>query len=87
MSSELKDLRAKITPRTNAVLEALNRSTGRDKSEIARDILDKWAVEQIHAASLIDRMLAVEGEPGIGEGVSGKNGEAQAPGPNLRWAK
>ncbi len=59
MAAELKDLRAKITPRTNAVLEAINRATGRDKAEIAREILDKWAAEQIHAASLIDRMLAV----------------------------
>lgn len=81
MAVELKDLRAKITPRTNAVLEALNRSTGRDKSEIARDILDKWAAEQIHAATLIDRMLAVEGEPGIGEGSSGNRGESRAASP------
>lgn len=78
MSSELKDLRAKITPRTNAVLEALNRTTGRDKSEIVRDILEKWADEQIHAATLIDRLLIGEGEPGIGEGTSGKNGELPA---------
>lgn len=39
MSEELKDLRTKVTRRTNAVLEALNRATGRDKSEIAREIL------------------------------------------------
>jgi predicted DNA-binding protein len=79
MSSELKDLRAKITPRTNAVLEALNRTTGRDKSEIVRDILEKWADEQIHAATLIDRLLVGEGEPGIGEGSAGKNGESARP--------
>lgn len=71
MAIELKDLRAKITPRTNAVLEALNRSTGRDKCEIAREVLDKWAEEQIHAATLIDKMLAVEGEPGIAAGIAG----------------
>jgi predicted DNA-binding protein len=78
MSSELKDLRAKITPRTNAVLEALNRTTGRDKSEIVREILEKWADEQIHAATLIDRLLVGEGEPGISEGASGKSGESTA---------
>jgi hypothetical protein len=82
---ELKDLRAKITPRTNAVLEALNRSTGRDKSEIARDILDKWAADQIHAATLIDRMLAVEGEPGITEGSAG-NGRESRPAASIRAA-
>lgn len=75
MAAELRDLRAKVTPRTAAVLEALNRATGRDKSEIARDILDKWAADQIHAASLIDRMLAVEGEPGIAGGNPGNRRE------------
>jgi bacterioferritin (cytochrome b1) len=73
----LKDLRAKITRRTNAVLEAQNRATGRDKSDLVREILDKWAADQIHAASLIDRMLQVEGEPGIVEGTPGKIREAR----------
>lgn len=73
MAADLKDLRAKVTPRTNAVLEALNRASGDDKSEIVRRVLDEWAEKQIHAASLIDRMLAVEGEPGIAEGTSGKS--------------
>jgi hypothetical protein len=77
VSVELKDLRTKITPRTNAVLEAVNRATGRDKSELAREVLDKWAAEQIHAASLIDRMLVAEGERGIAQGIAGKNGEGQ----------
>jgi len=80
VAAELKDLRAKITPRTNAVLEAINRATGRDKAEIAREILDKWAAEQIHAASLIDRMLAVEGEAGIAGGIAGNRGDTHNPG-------
>lgn len=77
MSVDLKDLRTKITPRTNAVLEAVNRATGRDKSELAREVLDEWAAEQIHAASLIDRCLAAEGEPGIAQGIAGKMREGQ----------
>lgn len=61
MSVELKDFRGKVTPRTDAVLEALNRATGRDKSEIAREVLDKWAADQLHAASLMQRLAGSEG--------------------------
>ena len=39
MSAELKDFRGKITSETDAVLEAINRADGRDKSEIAREVL------------------------------------------------
>ncbi|MGL4648740.1 MAG: hypothetical protein ACRC1H_04980 [Caldilineaceae bacterium] len=74
MSVELKDLRSKVTARTDAVLEALNRATGKDKSEIVREVLDKWAAEQVHAATLIDRCLVAQGEPGIGQGIVGKTG-------------
>jgi hypothetical protein len=65
MSEELKDLRAKVTRRTDAVLEAMNRASGRDKSEIAREVLDKWAAEQIHASTLITRLAG--GKGGAGE--------------------
>jgi hypothetical protein len=71
VSVELKDLRAKVTARTDAVLEGLNRATGKDKSEIVRDVLDKWAEDQVHAAMLIDRCLQAQGEPGIAQGASG----------------
>lgn len=75
MSEPLKDFRGKVTPETDAVLEALNRVTGRDKSEIARDVLHKWALEQIEAANLITRFTACEGATGSGEGRRGKNGD------------
>lgn len=61
MSQELKDFRGKITPETDAVLEAMNHASGRDKSEIAREVLHRWALEQIHAASLITRFVKGEG--------------------------
>ena len=77
MSADLKDLRTKVTTRTDAVLEAINRATGRDKCELAREVLDKWAAEQIHAASLIDHMLKAEGEPGISAGIVGIRREAR----------
>lgn len=65
MSQELKDFRCKLTSRADAVLEAMNRASGKDKSELAREVLDKWAVEQIHAATLITRLT--KGEGGAGE--------------------
>lgn len=61
MSEPLKDFRAKITNEADCVLEALNRATGRDKSEIAREVLHNWALGQIQAASLIKRFLRDEG--------------------------
>ena len=64
MSADLIDNRSKITKRTDSVLEAMNRASGRDKSEIVREVLDKWAVEQIHAATLIARFAGSEGTGG-----------------------
>jgi len=75
MSAELKDFRGKITAETDAALEAINRVSGRDKSEIVRDILHKWASEQIHVATVLDRMLQAEGLRGIVGGTSGNRRE------------
>ena len=47
MSIPLIDFRGKITPETDAVLEAIQRSTGRDKSEIAREWMHKIAEREI----------------------------------------
>ena len=46
MSIPLIDLRAKVTPEADAVLEAIQRATGKDKSEVVRDVLHKWAMFQ-----------------------------------------
>lgn len=75
MSAELKDFRGKITAETDAVLEALNRASGRDRCEIAREVLHKWAVEQLEAAKLMVRLARCEGtRRGVRwrrEGISG----------------
>jgi hypothetical protein len=77
MSAILKDFRGKITAETDAVLEAHNRTSGRDKSEIVREILHKWASDQIHAASVMHNLLQAEGLPGIASGVRGNVRESQ----------
>jgi predicted DNA-binding protein len=71
MSIPLVDFRGKLTHETDAVLEALHQATGRDRSEIVREVLQKWAEEKIHEASLIDIRLRREGLRGIAGGMSG----------------
>lgn len=61
MSLDLKDFRGKITPDTDIALEAHARATGRDKAEIARQVLDEWARTQIHVATVITRLTRSEG--------------------------
>ena len=72
MSIPLIDLRAKVTPEADAVLEAVSRATGKDKSEIVRDVLHKWAMAEIHASNVLQKILAREGIRGEEEGVNGK---------------
>lgn len=69
MSLPLIDLRAKVTPEADAVLEAVHRSTGKDKSEVVRDVLHKWAMNEIHAASVLQSILQREGLSGATGGA------------------
>lgn len=71
MSLELKDFRGRITIETDCVLEALNRTTGRDKAEIAREWLHEKALEHVHVASLLHDLLAREGVSGASQGRAG----------------
>lgn len=72
MADELRDLRAKISVQTDAALDAHSRVTGRDRSEIAREILHKWALEQVAISTLLDARLRAEGGDAIDEGASGR---------------
>lgn len=76
MSTELKDFRGKITVEADCVIEAEARTTGRDKAEIVREWLHDEALRRIRAATLLDRLLRAEGEPGIAEGGSGNRRES-----------
>lgn len=69
VSLDLHDLRAKITPRTHAWLEARHRVTGEEVSAIVREILDQHAERELDVAKVADALLRREGLPGIsGEG-------------------
>lgn len=75
MADELRDLRAKISVESDAVLDAVSRVTGRDRSEIVRDVLHKWADEQIELAKVIHERLRSEGVTAAFGGVSGSASE------------
>jgi hypothetical protein len=71
MGIELKDFRGRISVETDCVLEAQSRALGCDRQEIARQVLHKWALEQIHAATVLHNQLRAEGLEGIGGGGKG----------------
>lgn len=61
MSAELRDFRGKITDLAWAYLEAEHRISGKDQSEIAREILHEWAELKHRAAIEAQKILAAEG--------------------------
>lgn len=73
MSLPLIDLRAKVTAEADAVLEAVQRSTGKDKSEVVRDVLHRWAMSEIHASIVLNGILKREGITSADEGMRGKS--------------
>lgn len=64
MSAELRDFRAKITDLAWCYLEAEHRATGRDQSEIAREILHEWAEERHRASIEARKLMGAEGTSG-----------------------
>lgn len=77
MALPLKDFRGKITAETDCVLEAMNRVTGRDRSEIARDVLHEWALQKLDEHNVLGRLLQAEGLAGSAEGARGNRRESQ----------
>jgi hypothetical protein len=71
MTAELRDLRAKITVESDAALDVVSRVTGKDRSEIVRDIIHRWALEQVSISTLLGQRLKAEGVQAAGEGASG----------------
>ncbi len=71
MSEELKDFRGKITPETHVILEALSRSSGKERQELVREVLHEWAMNRLHEHSLIDKLMRAEGLVGESKGTAG----------------
>lgn len=68
MNGDLRDFRGKITAETWCWLEAVHRAGGDEHSVIVRDVLHRWATEQLRAAKVAGRLLAAEGITMEGEG-------------------
>lgn len=66
---ELVDARIKITPETDCVLEAESRASGKDRSEIAREVLNAWAEKRIHESVLLHKLLEGKGLSGESKGM------------------
>jgi hypothetical protein len=67
MTAELRDLRAKISPRADQVLAGLAHARGCEKSELVRTILDEFADKILHECSVVQTFATSEGKPGSGE--------------------
>lgn len=85
MAAELVDLRAKITMETHCALAAYARAHEIDKSEVVRDILDRWAGRQIHGASMLASCLRAKGLTAAAEGISGAAQGKPGNDAALRW--
>lgn len=72
MGIELKDFRGKITLEIDVALEAEARVSGRDRADIAREILHAWAVKRIHEASVLSGLALAQGIAGSGSAARGR---------------
>ena len=69
-----RDARTKISIEADAVLDAVAKSRGCDRADVLRDVIQRWADEHLHIASLIDLRLRAEGRKGVSEGDAGDPG-------------
>jgi hypothetical protein len=70
MSLDLKDLRAKITVEADCAIEAVSRVRGVDRSEIVREVMHRWALQQIETCRVMHSLMRSEGAIGASAGQS-----------------
>jgi len=71
MAEDLVDFRGRISLLSDAMAEGEATSRGIDKVVVVREVLDAWARQRAHAASLAHAALVAEGAAGIVSGTSG----------------
>lgn len=72
--AELRDVRAKITAESDQMLDAISRASGRDKSELIREVLHEWYVRHLEQVRMIVRLCP---EATKGTGRAGRGGDAE----------
>lgn len=70
ISLELRDLRAKVTVEAECALDAYAIAHEMDKSEVVREVIQRWAIKQIHATTVMARYLKREGLDRVIEGMA-----------------
>ena len=74
MSAEYVDVRSTLSKRTHGVLTAKAMQSGKTMQDILREVTDKWAEEEIHAATLILRLVGVDGFSTASDGMAAASG-------------
>lgn len=70
-SRELRKLLSWITLEADVMIDAHAQATGRDRSEVARDVLHAWALEQLRISNIAQAGLRSEGIERSDEVASG----------------
>ena len=72
MSAELIDFRGKLTEETHCALEAVKLASGTEHSETVREVMHKWALQKIREATILQRLVASEGNGRESQGKGAK---------------
>lgn len=75
--NDYADLRAKISRKAHNVLTAKSLTSGREMQDILREVLDRWAEDEVHAATVLTRLARGEGLVGECGGVRGSQRESE----------
>lgn len=82
MCDDMVDFRGKLSKKVHSILFAKSQATGRDMQVIVREVLSAWADDELHAASVMQRVLRSEGvmgeSSGSAEGVSRESARSAA---------
>ena len=74
MAAELFDCRGKVSAFGHCALAAYSRANDIDKSEVIREIVEKWARKQYHEATLLQACMTAKGVTAADAGIAGKSG-------------
>lgn len=70
---DLRDFRGRLTADSDLMLEAVSRATGKDKSELVREIVHGWYLSRWGEHEMIMRLFRGRGE-GTDSASSGGSG-------------